>query len=181
MAATQPTTKKRSALEASIDQWYEEDESRKQILEDVVDGRACFSLRDIDWFVTNYAARNPVIYTLPETGKVVDVNSDYKDVLRCFHKSGFDSFKRRGSDPSEAALRQKNFFRWAIENGVVDYVSKHALIIERDMSEMRKRAKTASGPKKVSSPRRSSSHCGSVTIRSREAIMNIPSFVKPEW
>lgn len=172
-------SRKRSALESSIEQWYDEDATRKQILSDIVEGRAGFSLRDIDWFVTNYTARKPVVYTLPDSGKIVDVNGDYKDVLKCFHKSGFDSFKRKGSDPSEAALRQKNFFRWAIENGVVDYVIKHVAEIEQDMSRMRKKSRTYD--RRDSSQKRPITRSMGISIRSRDAIMEIPSFARPEW
>lgn len=168
------TGRKRSALEASLQEWYAEDEERTKRLERVVSGKAEFSLREIDWFVTNYSARNPVVYTLP-SGKVVDVNGDYKDVLRSFHKVGFDAFKRKGSDPTEAPLRQMNFFRWAIENGVVDYVARHTKTIEADMAQMRKRKRTT-----VQSPKRPTQGMG-VAIQPMDAILTIPSFVRPEW
>lgn len=175
--------KKRTALEASLSEWYAEDIDRQKKLERIVSGEAEFSLREIDWFVTNYSARNPVVYTLP-TGKVVDVNGDYKDVLKSFHKSGFDAFKRKGSDPSEAALRQMNFFRWAIENGVVEYVAKHAGMIGQDMAQMRKKQKTGEATSCCSSsslsPRRQAQGMG-VAIRATDAVLKIPSFVKPEW
>jgi hypothetical protein len=170
------TRRKRSALEASLQEWYAENEDRTKQLERVVKGEAEFSLREIDWFVTNYSARNPVVYTLP-SGKVVDVNGDYKDVLKSFHKVGFDAFKRKGTDPSEAPLRQMNFFRWAIENGVVDYVAQHAKTIESDMAQMRKRKKT-SAPNP--SPKRQAQGMG-VAFRSIDTMLSIPSFVRPEW
>lgn len=175
MAEPVRTTKKRSALEMSLQEWYAEDINRQNQLERVVKGEAEFSLREIDWFVTNYSARNPIVYTLP-SGKVVDVNGDYKDVLKSFHKSAFDAFKRKGSDPSEAALRQMNFFRWAIENGVVDYVTKHAKVIEQDMAKMRKRQKTST----TVSPKRQAQGMG-VAIRTTDAMLTIPSFIVPEW
>ena len=165
--------RKRTALEASLDEWYTSDGSRQKTLDDIVNGRAGFSLRTIDWLVTNYAARNPVIYTLNETGAVIDVNSMYKDVLRCFHKSGFDSFKRKGANPSDAALRQRNFFRWAIQNGVVDYVVKNVKEIEKDMAAMRKRQK----PMK----RKQRSTEGDTTITSGSTIMDVPNFARIVW
>ena len=181
MAENGGTGRKRSALEASLQEWYAEDETRTKKLESVVCGEAEFSLREIDWFVTNYSARNPIVYTLP-SGKVIDVNGDYKDVLKSFHKVGFDAFKRKGTDPSEAPLRQMNFFRWAIENGVVDYVSRNARMIETDMAQMRKRKKTSStmAATKSMSPKRQAQGMG-VAIRSMDAMLSIPSFVRPEW
>lgn len=184
-------SRKRDALEASLDTWYAEDAARKEQLERVVSGNAEFSLREIDWFVTNYSARNPVVYSLPN-GKVVDVNGDYKDVLRSFHKVGFDAFKRKGSDPSEAHIRQKNFFKWAIENGVVDYVSKHAKEIQRDMSSVRKRRKISPGEeaqdaaigstfRKVFDQGKKASSGMGVVIRSSDTVFTIPSFISPQW
>lgn len=162
-------SRKRTALEAALDDWYASDPGRERLFEDIVSGRAGFSLRLIDWLVTNYAARKPVVYQHPDTGVVVDVNSMYKDVLRCFHKSGFDSFKRKGTNPTEASLRQRNFFRWAIENGVVDYARKNARAIERDMAKMRKKPK---GQKK----KRPISKSKGVTITAKDVVMSIPNF-----
>lgn len=126
------TPEKKAAIDESLKQWYEADATREETLEEIVSGRSGVSLRVIDWFVTNYSARNPVIYD--RGGQVVEVNADYKEALRCFHKVAFDSFKRRG----EAELRQRNFFRWAIEKGVVEYVLEHRDEIEKDMTEMKK-------------------------------------------
>ena len=165
--------KKRMMLERSLQEWYAEDADRKKQLDRIVSGGAEFSLREIDWFVTNYTARNPVVYTLP-SGKVVDVNGDYKDVLKSFHKSAFDAFKRKGNDPGDAAIRQMNFFRWAMENGVVDYVAKNARIIEQDMSRMRKKQKVACSPK------RQPQGMG-VAIKTIDAVLTIPSYAVPEW
>lgn len=130
-------------VKKSLDQWYSEDAKRMEIYQSVTSGKAGFSLRTIDWFVTNYAARKPIVFLLPEAGRVVNVHEDYRGELKCFHKSAFDSFKRKGPSKSteEAELRQKNFFKWAIQNGIIDYVSKNATDIERDMVAMRKRCR----------------------------------------
>lgn len=136
---------KKAAIEESLRQWYAADVTREETLEEIVSGRAGVSLRVIDWFVTNYSARNPVAYD--RGGRVVAVNADYKEALRCFHKAGFDSFKRRGigvdgaGGEEEGELRQRNFFRWAIEKGVVDYVMEHHAEIKKDMAEKTKKKK----------------------------------------
>lgn len=167
-------SRKRTALEASLDEWYSADDTRQQALEEIVSGKAGVSLRTIDWFVTNMSARKPVVYALPGSDMVVDVNGMYKDVLRCYHKSGFDSFKRKGSDPTEAALRQRNFFRWALENGVVDYVKNHVEEIEQDMLKMRKKPPT-------NVKRRKSQTESGVAIVTANAVMEIPNFARLEW
>lgn len=123
-----------STLERSIDAWYDEDPKRKEQFDRIIQGKAGFSLREIDHFVTNMTVRKPVIFINPRNGKIIDVNSDYRDVLRCYHKAGFDSFKRGGG----LEFKQKNFFRWALENGIVDYVASHVREIEADMLEIKK-------------------------------------------
>lgn len=174
--------RKREAIERSLDEWYSEDPDREQLLDDIVHGRAGFSLRTMDWLVTNYAARKPVVYEHPEKpGSIVDVNGMYKDVLRCFHKSGFDSFKRKGATPAEAELRQRNFFRWAMTNGVVDYVKKNARVIEEDMAEVRKRQKTptTSPSKKKRKTRETATptlSAAGVIISANSAVHDIPNF-----
>lgn len=127
-----------SLLAESIKEYYETDPTREERLQQVLNRQAGFSLRDIDWFVTNMSARKPQIYRHPRTGRIVDVNSDYKDVLRCYHKASFDSFKRKGPD-SKDDIKQRNFFRWALENGIVDHVAENIQEIKEDMSEMKKR------------------------------------------
>ena len=123
-----------ASLENSIDAWYVQDPSRQERLDQILSGQAGFSLREIDHFVTNMTARKPVIFMHAKTGKIVDVNSDYRDILRCYHKAGFDSFKRGGG----LDYKQKNFFRWALETGIVDYVAAHVQEIERDMADMKR-------------------------------------------
>jgi hypothetical protein len=162
--------KKKEALKQYLGKWYSEDERRQAMLDDVVSGRAGVSLRTFDWFVTNYSARKSVAYERPSDGKMVVVNSDYKDLLRCFHKATFDSFKRRGKckdDESSASLRQKNFFRWAIDNGVVDYVMKNAAEIESDMvrGKKQKKKRTTTRPPIIKEKRKKKGADELVTIR----------------
>jgi hypothetical protein len=124
------------SLAQSIDEYYKADPKREERLRQIVNKQAGFSLREIDWYVTNMAARKPQIFRNPKNGKIVDVNSDYKDILRCYHKSSFDSFKRKGD---EKELKQRNFFRWALENGIVDHVSEKIDEIKDDMWLTKKR------------------------------------------
>jgi len=126
--------RKYAIMEKALDEWYSEDQSRRNILNGILSGKTGVSLRTIDWFTTNMSARSSVVFVHSDTGKVVDVNGFYKDSLKCFHKKGFDPFKRRGADPLEAPLRQKNFFKWAIENGIIDYVIRNITSIEHDMA-----------------------------------------------
>lgn len=157
-----------STLEASIEAWYDEDSSRRDRFEQIISGNAGFSLREIDHFVTNMTVRKPVVFINPSDGKIVDVNSDYRDVLRCYHKSGFDSFKRVGG----LELKQKNFFRWALEKGVVDYVALHVREIEQDMLEVRKQPVAA---------KRQRTSLTSFTIIQKPKELQVPIYTNIVW
>jgi hypothetical protein len=100
----------------------------------------------VDWFATNYAKK---FYTLYEISQTVDnmlrrfkVYDDYKLKLKAYSKRRFDPFCRwdRISIPYkddkciETTIGQLNFFKWALENQVVDYIESNYDTIEKDMN-----------------------------------------------
>jgi hypothetical protein len=104
-------------------------------------GTASVSLRVVEWFVTNYSKKFNVTYLLDS--KQFIVHFQYKRELKAYSKRLFDPFCRREriafqvhSQPKieETTVGQLNFFRWAIEKGVVSYILEHATDIERDMN-----------------------------------------------
>ena len=94
----------------------------------IIEGESVMSLRLIDWFVTNYAKKNHVSYTLNNQEFVVYLN--YKSQLKAYSKKLFDPFCRReriifqcGShEPFETTVGQLNFFRWAFEKDILSYM-----------------------------------------------------------
>ncbi len=107
----------------------------------VLTGQSPVSLRLIDWFVTNYSKKFNVSY--PLEGRQFMVHFHYKRELKAYSKRLFDpfcrreriSFQVRGQPPiEETTVGQLNFFRWAIEKGVVNYILEHATAIEADMN-----------------------------------------------
>ena len=97
------------------------------------------SLRLIDWFTTNYAKKNNT-RVKNQSDKSVNVYVEYKNQLKAFSKKQFDPFCRREritfnkyGQYLETTLGQLNFFRWAIQNNIVDYVQLHNRKIENDM------------------------------------------------
>jgi len=112
----------------------------------ILTGSSPVSLRLIDWFVTNYSKKFNVSYPLPyETGgtKQFMVHFHYKRELKAYSKRLFDpfcrreriSFQIRGQAPiEETTVGQLNFFRWAIEMGVIRYILAHVADIEKDMN-----------------------------------------------
>jgi hypothetical protein len=98
------------------------------------------SLRLIDWFVTNYCKKNNIEFQNKSTKYNVYV--DYRSQLKAFSKHNFDPFRRRDriryfyKDDSYilTTVGQLNFFKWAIENGIIDYIYSHRSLIEEDMT-----------------------------------------------
>lgn len=97
----------------------------------ILKGDGDISLRLIDWFVTNYAKKHHVSYLLSEQEFVVYLN--YKSQLKAFSKKLFDPFCRRerimfqcGTYESfETTVGQLNFFRWAFEKNILEYIREH--------------------------------------------------------
>jgi hypothetical protein len=103
-------------------------------------GTAPISLRLIDWFVTNYCRKNFIGYKL--NGQEFLVYVSYKSQLKAYSKKNFDPFCRRerisfiDHDNNEliTTVGQLNFFRWSIENKILDFVNDNYDIIEKDMN-----------------------------------------------
>ena len=109
------------------------------ILINVLNNKFNISLRIIDWFVTNYCKKNNIWWNNNDARFVVYIN--YKLQLKAYSKKYFDPFCRReriyfniGDDNKLiTTVGQLNFFKWMIENNVIDYIKKHYEDIEYDM------------------------------------------------
>ena len=112
----------------------------QQFLEQTGKG-APISLRVIDWFVTNYSREHNVSYINKRTGLEFNVHKEYKACLKSNSKRQFDPFCRRNrinfyyreDAKIQTTVGQLNFFRWAIENHVLDYIHQHLADIEKAM------------------------------------------------
>jgi len=112
----------------------------------IITGESKISLRIVDWFATNYAKKYYTLYVIKSTDnnstKRFKVYDDYKLKLKAYSKKRFDPFCRweRISIPYtngkfiETTIGQLNFFKWAIENKVVDYIEENYTDIEKDMN-----------------------------------------------
>lgn len=106
----------------------------------IITGDSKISLRIIDWFTTNYAKKNYTLYML--NGKRFKVYDDYKLKLKAYSKKRFDPFCRytkisvpyRDGQYIETTIGQLNFFKWSIDNKIVDYIEENYDAIERDMN-----------------------------------------------
>jgi len=98
------------------------------------------SLRIVDWFVTNYSKKYDSIYD--NNNKPFIVFHSYKSQLKSYSKRYFDPFCRRNRidfyyRPNESistTIGQLNFFRWAINNNVIEYIIENYEKIETDMN-----------------------------------------------
>jgi len=119
---------------------YYKDEAILSRMLKIITGESKISLRIVDWFSTNYAKK---FYTLIEDeDKRFKVYVDYKLKLKAYSKKRFDPFCRwdRISIPYgtntciETTIGQLNFFKWALENKVIDYIEANYETIEKDMN-----------------------------------------------
>jgi hypothetical protein len=103
------------------------------------------SLRICDWFVTNYSKKYNISYPIVLTNnkkKNFIVYLDYKSQLKAYSKKQFDPFCRRerilffDHEGKEiiTTVGQLNFFRWCLENKILDYIEEHFEEIESDMN-----------------------------------------------
>lgn len=116
----------------------------------------------LDWFNVNYSKQYNIEYKHTKLGrtKVVYVWQAYNSALNGYGKHLFDPFargKNKGgmitltNDKGESVkttLRQLNYFRWAINNGVIDYVKAHVDEIYDDFYKRNRGVKKVKGQKK---------------------------------
>ena len=133
-------TTQNDLLMTNLMKFYEEDNNLEKMLK-IINGESPISLRIIDWFATNYAKK---FFTVYEVGvnRRFKVYVDYKLKLKAYSKRRFDPFCRwdRITIPYsngtfiQTTIGQLNFFKWALENGVVAYIEKNYGTIEDDMN-----------------------------------------------
>jgi len=121
------------------------DEYNLQLILPIVSGKSKISLRILDWFVTNFSKKNNVRYVISKEGRPDSnfiVYLDYKAQLKAYSKKQFDPFCRRerislldhNDEEIVTTVGQLNFFRWAIDNKIIDYINNNFTKIEKDMN-----------------------------------------------
>lgn len=106
----------------------------------IINGSSNISLRIVDWFVTNYCKKNYTVINI--NNNRVKIYDDYKLKLRSYSKKRFDPFCRweritipfNDETHIQTTIGQLNFFKWALENGIIDYIQSNLKIIEMDMN-----------------------------------------------
>ena len=123
---------KNDILLTSINNFYSE-EKNKSILLNILDKTSGISLRNLEWFITNYAKKNNTTYQTGD-GKLFTVHCAYKSSLNGYSKRFFDPFCRSKkfdyivpgtSHEIQTTLAQLNFIKWCIKNNIIDYISNN--------------------------------------------------------
>jgi hypothetical protein len=133
----------------------------------ILNQTAHISLRILDYFVTNYAKKKKIIYRVRD-GAYFNVFQNYKNQLKAYSKKQFDPFCRKmrkvngkkidesikfeydDKKSIETTVGQLNFFKWAIQYGVIAYIVDHLTDIVEDMILSTKEKKLESKDKKHS-------------------------------
>jgi len=155
-------------------------ETNISILLPIVQGTSKISLRVLDWFVTNYCKKNNIILT-NKSGTNIIVHMDYKNQLKAYAKIYFDPFCRRDrinfiygkGHELLTTVGQLNFFRWAIENNIIEYTVSNMEIIEKDMNASLKYDKDESDVQKLEDSEQNNSKIKKETRRRKRHELSV--------
>jgi len=120
---------------------YYNDSNNLEKMLSIINGDSKISLRIVDWFATNYAKKNYTVYNCNQ--ERFKVYNDYKLKLKAYSKRRFDPFCRwdrinipyQDDTLIQTTIGQLNFFKWALENNVIDYIEDNYHHIEQDMNQ----------------------------------------------
>lgn len=121
-------------------------EDRFKIVLPIITGNSKISLRVIDWFVTNYSKKNQIIYKIKEYDEecYINIHNHYRSQLNAYGKKYIDPFCRgkerilfkvSESQCIMSNLGQINFFKWALQYKVLDYIDTNYITIVKDMTD----------------------------------------------
>jgi len=146
-------------LLSSLTNYYFKDDNMDKLLS-ILKNQHKISLRLIDWFITNFSKKYNTIYLLYKSeggNKCLDgeevisqfnVYNSYKSQLKAYSKKRFDPFCRReridfncGEGIITTTVGQLNFFKWSINNNIIEYIKEHIHEIEDDMNNSLKNIK----------------------------------------
>lgn len=104
-------------------------------IEPIVKSESRISLRLLDWLVTNYAKKHNISY-LTASGRDVNIYLRYKSNLRAYSKKMFDPFcrwKKIQFLGIPTTVGQLNFFHWALEDEILEYLEENYDAVQKDM------------------------------------------------
>ena len=128
---------------ASLQRFYASTPDLPKVMPYLI-GDADISLRIIDWFVTKYSRKNFTSYEL--NGQTFVVYKSYKGQLDAYNKQYFDTNCRRERiqfsikeyEPFITTIGKLNFFRWALETKLLDYIEAHKEVLKAGYNQFLK-------------------------------------------
>lgn len=181
----QPSNTQKQLLLNNLMEFYNNKENMNNMIR-IINGETKISLRIIDWFVTNYSKKNYTVYSIP---KIINgepsytettrfkVYNEYKLKLKAYSKKNFDPFCRweritipyDNDNYIETTIGQLNFFKWAIECKIIDFIQENYSYIEADMNTRNSTSKLKTSVSSTSSSSSSSaSSCSSDSGKTRK-------------
>ena len=130
-------TQSQQLLLNSLNKFYSNNRNASQLL-DVINHRKGVSLRNIEWFITNYAKSNQTRYKTRD-GKDFPVHIQYKASLDGYSKRAFDplcrteriDFELPNNEKISTTVSQLNFLRWCIVNDIITYIEDNRHILKK--------------------------------------------------
>ena len=147
-------TSKEELLKIKLIEFYK-DRLNLNILLPIILQKTKISLRSLDWFVTNYCKKYNINYIINENRLYFPFKS-YKSQLKAYSKKFCDPFCRRERVIFDyennviinfestvklghknyiiTTIGQLNFFKFAIQNNIINYAMENIEQIEQDMN-----------------------------------------------
>ena len=144
MSTVSKYTTQNELLLQNLKNFYNNKDFLKKMI-NIINGESKISLRIVDWFVTNYAKKYFTVYEIKNINGETErfkVYNDYKLKLKAYSKKRFDPFCRweRIQFPYdennfvETTIGQLNFFKWSLENNIINFIEQNYEHIENDMN-----------------------------------------------
>ena len=145
-------------LKKSLLDFYKISQNSEKLV-NVLQKNTEYSLRILEWFCSNYSKKHNIIYPV-HRNKEFNVYLSYKSQLDSYQKKQFDPFKRKHKGYEkfdlkydtnkyiETTVGQLNFFRWCIENKILDFVKVNIGSIKEDMNKSINYSTNKEQPKK---------------------------------
>jgi len=138
-------SKEEILLNSLINYYYNNNEIYPII--DIITGKSNISLRIIDWFITNYCNKYNIILSNKNIS-YFNVYNEYKSQLKAYNKRFFDPFcrindknnikkiifKYNNDNYIKTTIGQINFFKWATNNYIINYIIDNYDKIYNDMN-----------------------------------------------
>jgi hypothetical protein len=154
----------------------------------IIERCSAISLRTLEYFVITYCKKYRVSYRVSPQ-HIVFYYPDYKAYLTSFPKKLFDPFRRTDDADKihfaygtkgqsvQTTVGQLNFFKWALQYKVIEYVHMHLAEIQHDMKRRPAASASASSASSASASASSISSTSPVSPPRRQKRMQ----AQHEW